>query len=108
MKSLVILKLEEASLLQGLDRNRDEQREIYQKAWCEKYGISIGDIITYGKEKKTGVMVKFDFDSSHDVHHPCVALLNWDGKQSKRHTRIYSYEFPTIKKVIPEAESLSR
>lgn len=109
MKSLEILKLEESNLFESLNRNRFEQCEIYQKAWCEKYGVSIGDIITYGEEeKRTGMVVKFDFGSDHDVYYVYVALLNWDGKQSKRHTRIYSYEFLTIKKVIPEAEPPSR
>lgn len=89
---------EEKDLLDKLLQNRSLQKEHNTILFCRKYGIRIGNTISFkdGNKLITGVLDHFEY-SGVNVSYPIVRLFNQDGKIGKREVRCWYSNLETIK-----------
>jgi len=97
---------EEKDLLDKLSQNRSLQEGYNTILFCQKYGIRIGDTISFKERNKLviGVIDHFKY-SGVTVSYPIVRLFNQDGKVGKREARCWYSSLETIK-VIPNTTNL--
>lgn len=94
------LEKQESELTNALYENLCRQREINASAFMEKYGIQIGDTISFmdGKEVVKGEFHKLEYYGAK-VNYPYVLMINSDGKVGKRERRCWWSNLGTIKKI---------
>ncbi len=93
------LQKQEQELEQLLSENRAKQREIHTKAFVEKYGVDVGDLVewvdAFGTIRR-GVIIGPEY-AGVDFLTVVTNLLNNNGEVSGSQLRIWKNEFHTIK-----------
>lgn len=96
--NISVLQDEEAKLLKLLSKNREKQREILARDFFDRYGVEIGDKVSfsYGRDNFIGVVSRLEH-SGVKPQRLWVLLLKQDGTVGKKETRIWNIE--SMKKI---------
>ena len=89
---------QEQELNQLLSENRAKQREINTKAFVDKYGADVGDVVEWTDrgEVKKGLITYIEYSGCRP-YALFANRINKDGTPGNRELRIWPNEFHTIK-----------